>query len=283
MPEKHKTLPFNGRTLHYRVEGRDNTQTVVLLHGFLQNLSVWSALSLRLMHFFRVVCIDLPGHGYSDSYNNDCHSMDFISRCINEVLITEGITDCVIIGHSWGGYAALAYAENFEYNVKGIGLLHSVAMPDSEEKKQQRLKVCQEVRKHRPNFVLEFIPSLFAQCNQAVLSHEIEEIKEQALDITTEAIIAAQMGMMRRSSSIYFLSRTTVPVMFIYGKQDNRIPLEVATAMATVPAYSQLLLLDNVAHMSHLENPSAVTRWIANFVMTCYNKNGACDNLTLIG
>ena len=266
--------------MHYRIEGRENTKTVVLLHGFLQNLSVWSALSLRLMHYYRVVSIDLPGHGYSEIFNKDRHSMEFIADCVNEVLIAEGITDCVIIGHSWGGYVALAYAEKYEHNVKGLGLLHSVAMDDSDAKKEQRESICREVQIHRPNFILEFIPSLFTRTNQAVLSHAIAEMKEQALEISTDAIIAAQQGMKCRKSSIYFLSRTTIPVMFVFGKQDARIPIEIATAIATIPAYSEMLMLEDVAHMSHLESPTIVTRWIANFIETSYNRNGTCDDLT---
>ena len=63
--EKHKTILFENRELHYRDEGRDNPTTLVLLHGFLQNLDVWSSFLLSYMRHLHVVTIDLPGHGYS--------------------------------------------------------------------------------------------------------------------------------------------------------------------------------------------------------------------------
>ncbi|MBR1792960.1 MAG: alpha/beta hydrolase [Bacteroidales bacterium] len=270
MPEVHHKTEFGGRYMHYRDEGRKNTKTIVLLHGLLQNLTVWDELTLKLFREYRVISIDLPGHGYSDLYNSDAHTMEFMARCVNEVLINCGVNDCVIIGHSLGGYVALSYAELFEKNIKGIGLVHALAIADSPEKKESRQKVCEMVKTNRPTYIIQFIPSLFAPCNRMSMAKRIEEMKDQALKMDATSIIAAQMGMIRRKTSIPFLDRTNRPVMFIYGKQDDRIPIEMAAIQATVPQHAEMLMLDNVGHMAHIECPDLVAKWIRNFVDICY-------------
>ena len=79
---------FENRELHYRDEGREYPETLVLLHGFLQNLNVWSSFTLTYMRKMRVISIDLPGHGYSATYS-DVHSMDFMANAVKAVLFKE--------------------------------------------------------------------------------------------------------------------------------------------------------------------------------------------------
>ena len=63
--EQHKTIVFEEHTLHYRDEGREHEQTLVLLHGYLQNLDIWSSYVLSYMRSMHVITIDLPGHAIS--------------------------------------------------------------------------------------------------------------------------------------------------------------------------------------------------------------------------
>lgn len=81
--EQHRTVTVDGRTVHYRDEGRDNSHTLVLLHGFLQNLDVWTSYVLTYMHSMRVITIDLPGHGQTDSFS-DVHTMDFMAKIVKQ-------------------------------------------------------------------------------------------------------------------------------------------------------------------------------------------------------
>ena len=92
--EQHRTIMVDGHTVHYRDEGRDNSKTLVLLHGFLQSLEVWSSYVLTYMHHMRVLTIDLPGHGLTDSFD-DVHSMDLMARVVKAVLDEAGVDQCV--------------------------------------------------------------------------------------------------------------------------------------------------------------------------------------------
>jgi len=259
----------DGHTVHYRDEGRNNKKTVVLLHGFLQNLDVWSSYVLSYMHHLRVITIDLPGHGQTETFS-ETHSMDFMARMVKTVLDEAGVDQCVMIGHSMGGYVALAFAEKHPYLLRGLGLINSHALPDSEEHRHWRQAICEQVKENRASYIVNFVPTLFDDHNRTGLSQDIKDLQDQCLETRSESIIAAQNGMMNRPSRIDVLRQLEVPILFIYGKNDNRIPLELAISQAMIPHHAEILILDNVGHMAFIEEREYVKPRIKNFVDTCY-------------
>lgn len=267
--EQHRILMVDGHAVHYRDEGRSNGKALVLLHGFLQSLDVWSSYVLTYMHELRVITIDLPGHGQTESFC-EVHSMDFMARIVKRVLEEAGVDQCVMVGHSMGGYVALAFAEQYPYTLRGLGLINSHALSDSEHHRDSRQGVCDQVKENRASFIVNFLPTLFDESNRAALSQDIKDLQDQCLETRTEAIIAAQKGMSSRPSRIGILSQLEVPVLFIYGKNDNRIPLEIALSQAMIPRHAEILLLDGVGHMAFMEEREYVKPRIKNFVETCY-------------
>ncbi|MCR4816084.1 MAG: alpha/beta hydrolase [Bacteroidales bacterium] len=267
--EKHKIVMFENRELHYRDEGRDNPRTIVLLHGFLQNLDVWSSFMLTYMRHLRVITIDLPGHGYSATYS-DVHTMDFMANAVKCVLDHAEVEKCVLAGHSLGGYVALAFASRYGYMLNGLALIHSHAMSDNEEKRRQRDEVCHQVHLNRAGFIVDFITNLFDESKREYLAQDIKELRDQCLETREEGILAAQRGMKVRTSRIQTLARLQVPVLFVYGKNDRRIPVEEGLSQAMIPHKSEVLLLDNVAHMSFMEERDYVRTRLFDFVNQCY-------------
>ncbi len=267
--EKHKTIEFEGRELHYRDDGRENEETIVLLHGFLQSLDVWSSFTLTYMRHFRVIAIDLPGHGYSSTFS-DVHTMDFMANAVKAVLDACGVERCVMAGHSLGGYVALAFADRYGYMLKGLVLLHSHAMADNAEIRTRRDDVCRQVHMNRAGFIVDFITNLFHESRREYLAQDIKELRDCCLETREAGILAAQRGMKVRTSRIHVLRNLNVPVLFIYGKNDPRIPIEVGLSQAMLPKRSEVLMLDNVAHMSFMEERDYVKRRINDFTSQCY-------------
>ncbi len=267
--EQHKTIVFEEHTLHYRDEGREHEQTLVLLHGYLQNLDIWSSYVLSYMRTMHVITIDLPGHGYSECFG-EVHTMDFMARAVMAVLDDACVEQCVMVGHSMGGYVALAFADLFPHRLRGLGLLHSHALADTEEIIERRMATCEQVMQNRASYIVSFIPPLFDAHSRVALTVEIKDLQDQCLETKAESIIAAQRGMAARPSRLHVLQQLEVPVLFVYGKKDPRLPVELALAQAMEARHAEIMLLDNVAHMSHIEERDYVRPRIQNFVNTCY-------------
>ena len=224
---------------------------------------------LSYMNSMRIITIDLPGHGLTDNFC-DVHTMDFMAKIVKEVLKQAGVDQCVMVGHSMGGYVSLAFAEKYPYSLRGLGLINAHAMADDATHRVYREQVCAQVMDNRASFIVDFVPNLFHPDRRGALYQDIKDLKDQCLETSTEAIIAAQRGMKERPSRLEILGKLEVPVLLIYGKEDNRIPLEIAVSQAMFPRHTEMLLLDKVGHMAFLEEREYVKPRIKNFVDTCY-------------
>jgi pimeloyl-ACP methyl ester carboxylesterase len=261
-----KKCSFQGKKIHYKISGRG--QTLVLLHGYLESLEMWNKHQEFLSAKYQVVSIDLPGHGKTDSYF-DVHTMSFMAEIIYEVLRNENIEKCVMIGHSMGGYTTLAFADKYPQMLNGFGLFHSHASADKEEEKRNRERTAEIIRQDKGHFINQFIPSLFAPDNIEKLTPQIEIQMAMANGMAKESIIAAMEGMKERVSSLDVLIAAKVPVLFIAGKQDSRIPLEKILAQAALPTTSQILILGNSGHMGWTEEQNKTISAIDGFMQLC--------------
>jgi pimeloyl-ACP methyl ester carboxylesterase len=112
-------------------------KTVVLLHGYLESLNVWDELTDLIKRDVRVITLDLPGHGVSEVVG-EVHSMEFLADVVADVMRGQEVERATIVGHSMGGYVAMAMLERHPEMVEGIVMLHSTPYADSDEKKANR-------------------------------------------------------------------------------------------------------------------------------------------------
>src|ERR1035437_9933689 len=202
------------RKVKVRYSDKGKGRVIVLLHGFLESLEIWEELSNKLSKRFRVIAIDLPGHGRTPGIGY-VHSMELMAECVKAVMDSLGLSRYVVVGHSMGGYAALAFAEMFPQNVSGLCIFHSTALPDSEAKKKDRDRVAEIVKKDRQQFISELIPKLFAGENISLLKKEVSRAKQIAMETPKEGIVAALKGMKERPSRELTLKNAAYPVLFI--------------------------------------------------------------------
>jgi pimeloyl-ACP methyl ester carboxylesterase len=198
--------------------------------------------------------------------------MKLMAEAIAVVFKAENIELAVIAGHSMGGYVALQFAVDNEEQVSGLVLFHSHANADTDEAKENRRRTINIVKQNKGGFIRQFIPDLFDQRHVANYSDAIQKLQEQASLMTPEAIIAALEGMRDRPNQLQYLLLTEVPVLFIIGKQDSRMPYNQLLAQAVIPSHSEALLLEDVGHMGYIESPVKTVQAIRHFAMRCYGE-----------
>lgn len=257
-------IEYHNQNIHYTDQGQGPAH--VLLHGFTESLEIWNDFSEKLSKTFRVLCVDLPGHGRSANLD-EVHAMELMAETVQAVLAFCRISQCVMVGHSMGGYVALAIADLYPEMLKGLVLFHSQADADDEEARRNRDRTIALVKMNRAGFINQFIPDLFAPENQERLSREIEVLKNQAGSISGKGLAAALEGMKMRKGRRELLSGLTIPVCFIAGKKDTRIPFSKVLEQIALPKHAEALLLDNVAHMGYLEAPAITLAAIRDFAL----------------
>ena len=225
--------------------------SIVLIHGFLENSTMWDFFIPHFSKKNRVICIDLLGHGASES-RGYVHSMEDNADVVQAVLSELRIRKCVLVGHSMGGYVALAFAELYPDYVKGLVLLNSTSRADSDEKKHNRERAIKAVKHNHTNFVRLSIANLFSENNREKLSDAIEHVKTEALKTPLQGIVASLEGMKIRNDREVLLHFGAFPILLVLGKQDQ--VLKYTEAVEQVEGTKVELVTFDDGHMSTIEN-----------------------------
>lgn len=256
-----KTINYKNSKISYSETGKGTA--VVLLHGFLENKTMWKSFVPELSTRNRIITIDLLGHGKTDCLGY-VHSMEDNADIVLAVLHDLKIRKCILVGHSMGGYVALAFAELYPEFVKGMVLLNSTSRADNDERKTNRDRAIKAVKKNYLIFISMSIANLFSEKNREILLEEIEEVKDEALKTPLQGIVASLEGMKIRKDREVLLHFATYPILLILGKQDPVLNYDETISQIENTAVELVTLNDG--HMSHIENFDEVMRELSLFL-----------------
>ena len=262
---------FKGKKLAYTYQGEGST--IVLLHGYLETKEVWTDFATALAKKHRVITIDIPGHGNSETLQQT-HHMCLMAEAIESLLSNLQIETCVMVGHSMGGYVALCYAEYYAHRLTGFTLFHSSIYADTEEKRNNRRREIEFVMSGKKDLILNTnLPNMFADENVARFETDLERIKKHAQKHTAEGISALLRGMMERQDRQELVKNFNKPMLFIFGKKDNYIPVEAAQKMIEVNPKIKVEWLKNSGHMGFIEEFEKSLEIIIEFVLLAHREN----------
>jgi pimeloyl-ACP methyl ester carboxylesterase len=241
-------------------------RTVVLLHGYLESLNVWDDFAGLIQAHARVIAPDLPGHGISEVVG-PVHTMEFLADTVHAALVELGVAQCTIVGHSMGGYAALAMAAKYPEMLDGLVLLSSTPNPDSEAKKEERGREVAIIEAGKKEFLARtFPPKGYAADNRRRFADQIEDQSELIMLTEDEGIIALLRGMEQRVDMNEMLRKLPVPQLFILGRKDEFITPEVAEVVIAAQPAAAVVWLENSGHMGFVEQPREVAEALLRFM-----------------
>ncbi|MEZ4797128.1 MAG: alpha/beta hydrolase [Flavobacteriaceae bacterium] len=254
-------VTYKNAKIHYSDEGKG--KTVVLLHGFLENISMWNNLKPHLAKTHRVISIDLLGHGQSDNIGY-IHTMEVMADAVNRVLKHLKINSAVVVGHSMGGYVSLALLEANPKLVKGICLMNSTAIADSSEKKTNRERAIVAVKENQKTFVSVSISNLFRPKSRIIYKDDYKKVKREALETSVQSIVASLEGMKIRKDRLTLFRQIAIPKMVILGKKDSILDYKLQMSYYSNSDINVVSFPDG--HMSHIENIEDFTYNIMHFI-----------------
>lgn len=262
-----KTTTFKKGTVTFSDTGKG--RAVVLLHGFLGSHKIWESTIASLSKSFRVIAIDLPGHGDSDCYGY-VHTMELNAKCVKTVMDSLRLKKYVIIGHSMGGYSGLAFADMYPDNLRGLCLYHSSAYADSDDKKRDRTRSIKVVKANHKIYTTEVIKNLFATKNFKYLKEEIAFAQKVAAKTSKQSMIASLEGMKDRPHRDVILGLAHFPIMMVIGEHDNVLPYNQLLEQADLIKNKHILYLEHDGHMGFLESPRRSNDALKKFLRVCF-------------
>lgn len=259
-----KFIISNGCALRI-TDTRKGEKTIMLLHGYLESLDVWEDFAGLLSKEYRIVTMDLPGHGISQVMG-PIHTMSFLADTVVGVLDELEIDKAIIVGHSMGGYVALQTLRLHPERMEGLVLLSSTPNPDSPEKLADRDREIALVEKgHKDLLAPTAAKAGFAPDNLRRMADEVAFLEEQVLVAEPEGVVALLRGMKEREDSNELLRNSSLPQLFILGRKDGYIPVERAEAMVANHPQAKVVWLENSGHLGYFEEPEATAAAIREF------------------
>ncbi len=264
----------NGISVHVwdtRDEGSADKPCLVLLHGYLETMYIFNELVDALKDHFRVITLDLPGHGLTDSApagadGQRVNSLAFQAQVVAGVLDKCGVAKAVVAGHSMGGYVTLRFLHDFPERAERAILLHSHPYPDAPEKATDRAREKTLIAEGKLQALAALsIPKMYHEENLRDCDEKIRETVELCETHDPEGIIAAIEGLRTRPDQQDVMAHPLVPLMLVHGDHDAFLPLEKVEEMKTAFPEVTYALIPETGHNSFIERRAACVEEILRF------------------
>ncbi len=253
---------INGMTLAYGDRGTG--LPLVFLHAFPLNRTMWQpqeALSVK----FRVITVDLRGHGESDAPLWR-YTLDQAADDVRGLLDHLSIGQAVLVGLSMGGYIAFAFHRRYADRTKGLILADTRAQADTEEGREGRFQMAQIAYKKGPTAVADLmIPKMFSPGTIEARPDLVRRVRTMIESNEISGIAGDLMAMAERADSVPILSTISCPTQIIVGELDLATPLSDAQLMADRIPGARLAVIPGAAHLSNLEQPERFNSTVGSF------------------
>ncbi|MGA3036312.1 MAG: alpha/beta hydrolase [Vulcanimicrobiaceae bacterium] len=246
-----QTIPIDGGTLSYADDGTGHA--VILIHGFLLDHSIWDGIVPALTPRARVIRPDLRGLGRS-SVTPGPYLIEALAADIAALLDANRIASATVVGHSLGGYVALAFFRMFRERVDALGLVGSRFVNDTEEAARDRYVLADRAERDGIAPVVDaFIPRFFAPAVYKENPQLIEEMRQLCGRTDPHGAAAHLRGAAQRVDARDLVDDIDVPFLFAIGDQDAI--MGYAEALDVVPRIpsAQLATFAGCGHMPMYE------------------------------
>ena len=259
-----KQITIGGRKIFYRVYGKG--KPVMLVHGFGETGDVWKNQVAFFEKKFLLIVPDLPGSGHSEMIED--MSMEGMAEVLKFIIDHENISPFSLIGHSMGGYITLAFAEKYPNTLNSLGLFHSSAYADNEEKKATRKKGIDFIKKSGAfEFLKNTTPNLFSSVTKSENQQLIDGFIQSLNNFSGESLVSYYESMMKRPDRTSVLQKASVPVLFVMGKEDKAVPLQDGLELCHLPEKSYIDILNKSGHMGMIEEPELSNSALEKFLI----------------
>jgi 3-oxoadipate enol-lactonase len=264
--ENSLTITDNNLTVSYIDEGPSNSPTIIFIHGFPLNKSMWEKQIEILKGKFRVIVYDIRGHGNTDIGNDD-FSIELFVNDLLRLMDALKIDKTILCGFSMGGYIALNAIENYPGRFNALLLCDTNCAADMSEAKEKRLKTIESIKeKGLEQYAEESLKKLFAPISFSKYIEEIAVVREMIMKTSEQSLFKTLHALAERKETCTNLHKIKVPVLILVGKEDEITPPDVALMIHEKIKGSTIHIIDHAGHLSNMENNDEFNEHLIKFV-----------------
>jgi pimeloyl-ACP methyl ester carboxylesterase len=255
-----------GVEAHYRDEGNRGGRTLLLVHGFSASLQTWEKWVGLLGGEYRMVSVDLPGHGLTRTPAEYAPSLEGYADFVEAFAQKLDLGKVVVVGSSMGGGAAWQLALRHPDRLDALVLVDAAGWPEAHADNARepaifamlRNPVMGSILRRLDNtpMVRQGLEAAFvdkALVDDAMVARYVRMSRAPNHGAVLIAIASQREG--RTPATKESLAAIKVPTLILQGKQDNLVAADGATKFNDAITGSRLILYDNVGHLPQEEIP----------------------------
>lgn len=241
-------------------------QTIIFIHGFPFNKKMWQPQLLALPDHIMGIAIDVRGHGNS-TIGHGFFSVDLFAHDLLEFMRKLKVDSVILCGVSMGGYIALRAHEIAPEKFNGLILSDTNSISDDNEGKLKRFETIKSVLKNGSRaFSLLFSQKVFSQHSLSHNKEAVELIKTSIRRNNVRAICATLLALASRTDTTSHLSEIKVPVLLIWGMEDEVTPKKQAEDMLKHLKNARFVALEKCGHLPSLEDSEGFNKEMYNYI-----------------
>ena len=230
--------------------------TVLLIHGWPLNSTMWWPQINGLEHTARIITPDLRGFGQSPTSAEPYHIGRYADDLL-QLLAAIGHKEAVVLcGMSMGGYVALEFVRRYPQMVRGLILTATRAQPDDAAGRENRNEAIRRVRSHGVGAVTSTLPQKLLTASNLRQGKLLVSLREMLAANSADGVINALAAMRDRPDSRPLLPHITVPSIVIHGEQDALVPVQEAIDIADMLPNGEMVVLPSAGHLVNMEQPA---------------------------
>ena len=259
---------INGVNLNYKIAGQG--EAVVFLHGMTGSTQDWANQIPALSSKYRVVALDLRGHGQSAAPpKEEEYSMPIFANDVFGLLTRLNIQKCCLVGHSLGGFIALEFALEHQDMLAALVLVDTSSGQFARDPNyaQLRQKLDELARSQGMEAAFEYDAANNPMRIERFQKHpEQKEISRRKVLMTSvDGYIYCPRGSARRESVTPRLSEIAVPTLIYCGEEDLAFTEAVQILKGGI-ANSELVTVKGAGHSPQEEAPDAFNEALLKFL-----------------
>lgn len=261
------TTTIEGENISYALKSVANpVQTIVFIHGFPFDKSIWDDQLTSLSENFQGIAYDVRGFGESTTQHTFL-SIDLFAKDLLAFLKSQSIESYILCGISMGGYIALRAYELAPESIKGLVLCDTNAVADGNEAKLKRLKSIQQVEDGgKEEFTESFIENVFSTSTLANKPGVVNFLRSVILNTSDETVCATLLAMASRTDTSHVLAEINVPVLIIRGEEDKLMSQEQTNQLTNHIEKSEFVSIKHSGHLPNLENTQDFNDALGSFL-----------------
>lgn len=276
LPASQRFEPEPGLQIHYTDEGNPAGRTLIFVHGFAASVHAWRPWIERLHNDYRLIAIDLPGHGLTEAPDNYRASLDSNAELVGKLADHAGVTRFVLAGNSMGGAVSLVFAMKHPERLDGLVLVDAAGWPgEAGEKRGGPPGMFALFNNPIGRGIIKwFDPRMFATgglksayLDETLVTKElVDRYGELALAPGHRDILLTQNSRSELLSSAAAFATIAVPTLVMSGEQDKLIPVDDSRAIAAAIPSAKLITYSDGGHVPMEQLPDQSGRDLRAFL-----------------